>query len=156
MFLLQGFLQASERYWHSATCFAFPSSSQVAFRQKHRILSWPCFSRMGLAKAHHESVQGPRWDLGQIKRYCLRLMMGSFFKANKSQKLINMKYIPPCEVDASFFNIMFHSLDAGGPQSFQFLLSPCPSQKCFFFFLLSLPGAWKGFLLLWLETVTGF
>lgn len=131
-------------------CFPIQLPSGLRAETLHLIMA------LLFSNRSRESIQGPRLDLGQIKRYRLRLMVGSSFKANKSQKLINIKHIPPCEVDASFFNIMFHSLDTEGPHSFQFLLSPCPSQKCFFFFLLSLLGAWKGFLLLWLETVAGF
>lgn len=40
--------------------------------------------------------------------------MGSSFKANKSQNLINTKLIPACEFDAYFFKIMFHLLGTEG------------------------------------------
>lgn len=53
--------------------------------------------------------------------------MGSSFKANKSQNLINTKLIPACEFDAYFFKITFHFLGTEGLYNFQFLLSPGPS-----------------------------
>lgn len=40
--------------------------------------------------------------------------LGSSFKANKNQNLINTKLIPACEFDAYFFKIMFHLLGTEG------------------------------------------
>lgn len=111
-------------------CFPVQLPSGLQAETSHLIVA--LLSRAGLAKDHHKSIQESCLDLRWIKRYRLRLMMGSSFKANKSEKLINIKLIPPCEVDAYFFNIMFHSLGTEGPHNFQFLLSPCPSQKWFF------------------------
>lgn len=51
-------------------------------------------SRTAPAKDHHESIQEPWQDLRQIKRHCLRLMVGSSFEASNKPEVDKYKAHP--------------------------------------------------------------
>lgn len=80
--------------------------------------------------------------------------MGSSFKANKSQNLINTKLIPACEFDAYFFKIMFHFLGTEGLIFSSFCHQVL--HKSDFFLVVGSPGSIKRIFVIAAEIVSVF